>query len=61
MTHHQMFVYSDIADYIYVGNITASILRTVSYKLSKSRTQSHQEFVNWYFVPLAKSYIDQSK
>ena len=59
MTHHQMFVYSDVADYTYVGNITAPILRIVSYKQSKSSTQSHQEFVNLHFVPLAKSYIDQ--
>ena len=26
MTHHQMFVYSDVADYTYVGNITALYL-----------------------------------
>ena len=36
MTHHPMFVYSDVADYTYVGNITAPILRIVSYKQSKS-------------------------
>ena len=59
MTHHQMFVYSDVADYTYVGNITAPILRIVSYKQSKSSTQLHQEFVNLHYVPLAKSYIDQ--
>ena len=59
MTHHQMFVYSDVADYTYLGNITAPILRIVSYKQSKSSTQSHQEFVNLHYVPLAKSYIDQ--
>ena len=41
-----MFVYSDVADYTYVGNIIAPLLRIVSYKLSKSSTQSHQEFVN---------------
>ena len=35
MTHHQMFVYSDVADYTYVGNITAPLLRIVSYKQSK--------------------------
>ena len=59
MTHHQMFVYLDVADYTYVGNITAPILRIVSYKQSKSSTQLHQEFVNLHYVPLAKSYIDQ--
>ena len=59
MTHHQMFVYSDVADYTYVGNITAPLLRIVSYKQSKSSTQSHQEFVNLHYVPLAKFYIDQ--
>ena len=41
------------------GNITAPILRIVSYKQSKSSTQSRQEFVNSHYVPLAKSYIDQ--
>ena len=35
MTHHQMFVYPDVADYTYVGNITAPLLRIVSYKQSK--------------------------
>ena len=38
MTHRQMFVYSNVADYTYVGNITAPLLRIVSYKQSKSST-----------------------
>ena len=59
MTHIQMFINSDVADYIYVGNITATIPRIVSYKQSKFSSQSHQEFVNFHYVPLAKSYIDQ--
>ena len=54
-----MFVYSDVAYYTYVGNITAPILRIVSYKQSKSSTQSYQEFMSLHYVPLAKSYIDQ--
>ena len=54
-----MFVYSDVADYTYVEKITATILRIVSYKQSRSSTQSHQEFVNLHCIPLAKSYIDQ--
>ena len=59
MAYHQMFVYSDVAEYTYVGNMTAPLLRIVSYKQSKSSTQSHQKFVNLHCVPLAKSYIDQ--
>ena len=59
MTHHQMFVYSYVADYTHVGNITALILRIVSYKQSQSSTQLHQEFVKLHYVPLAKSCIDQ--
>ena len=59
MTHHNMFVYSDVADYTYVGNTTAPILRTVSHKQSKFSTQSHQECVNLHYVPSVKSYIDQ--
>ena len=54
-----MIVYSDGADYTYVGNITTPILRIVSYMQSKSSIQLHQEFVNLHYVPLAKSYIDQ--
>ena len=59
MTHHQMLVYSDVADCIFFGNITAPLLRIVSYKQSKCSTQLHQEFVNLHYVHLAKSYIDQ--
>ena len=61
MTHHQMFVYSYVADYTHVGNITASesILRIVSYKQSKYSTELHQEFVKLHHVPLVKSCIDQ--
>ena len=39
---NMMFVYSGVADYTYVGNITAPIPRIVSYKQSNSSTQSHQ-------------------
>ena len=42
-----------------IDPMSAPILRIVSYKQSKSSTQSHQEFVNLHYVPLAKSYIDQ--
>ena len=34
MTYNQMFIYSDAADNTYVGNITAPILRIVSYRQS---------------------------
>ena len=54
MTH----LYSYVAD-TYVGNITAPLLKIVSYKQSKSNTQSHQELVKLHYAPLAKSYIDQ--
>ena len=39
--------------------LSAPILRIVSYKQSKSSTHSHQEFMNLHYVPLAKSHIDQ--
>ena len=52
MTRHQMFVYSDVADYTYVGNITAPILRIVSYKHSKS---TPKESSNAYTFVLAFS------
>ena len=59
MTHPQMFVYSDVEDYTHVGNITVPILRIVSCKQSNPSTQLNLECVNLYYVPMAKSYIDQ--
>ena len=52
-------IYSDVAAYTYVGKIKAPIQGIVSYKQSKSRTQSHQEFLNVHYITLTKFYNDQ--
>ena len=57
--NNQLYVYSDIASYTYVGDITAPILRVVPFEISKRSHHSHQEFVNLHYVPVAKSFIDQ--
>lgn len=57
--NNQLYVYSDIASYTYVGDITAPILRVVPFEVSRRSHHSHQEFVNLHYVPVAKSFIDQ--
>ena len=58
-SYHQLYVYSDIASYTYIGDVTAPVLRVVPFQQTKSETHSHQEFLNLHYVPVAKSYIDQ--
>ncbi|MEW8546517.1 MAG: hypothetical protein AB2693_23630, partial [Candidatus Thiodiazotropha sp.] len=57
--HNRLYVYSDVVDYTYLGDVTAPILRVVPFEPSKRSQQSHTEFVNMHYVPVAKSYIDQ--
>ncbi|MEW8547093.1 MAG: hypothetical protein AB2693_26560 [Candidatus Thiodiazotropha sp.] len=57
--HSRLYVYSDIVDYTYLGDVTAPILRVVPFNTSKTSQQSHKEFVNMHYVPVAKSFIDQ--
>ena len=57
--NNQLYVYSDIASYTYVGDITAPILRVVPFEVSRRSHHSHQEFANLHYVPVAKSFIDQ--
>ena len=58
-SYHQLYVYSDIASYTYIGDVTAPVLRVVPFQQTKSETRSHQEFLDLHYVPVAKSYIDQ--
>ena len=57
--HNRLYVYSDVVDYTYLGDVTAPILRVVPFENSKRSQQSHKEFVNMHYVPVGKSYIDQ--
>ena len=56
---HQLYVYSDIASYTCLGDVTAPILRVVPFETSKEKHHLHQEFVNVHYIPVAKSFIDQ--
>lgn len=57
--HNQLYVYSDVADYTFVGDVTAPILRVIPFKTIKDAHHVHQEFLNLHYVPVAKSFIDQ--
>ena len=43
----------------YLGEVMAPILRVIPLKSSKHSQQSHREFVNVHYVPVAKVYIHQ--
>ena len=56
---HQLYVYSDIASYTFLGGVTPPILRVVPFETLKERHHLRQEFVKVHYVPVAKSFIDQ--
>ena len=56
---HQLYVYSGIASYTFLGDVTAPVLRVVPFETLKERHHLHQEFVNVHYVPVAKSFIHQ--
>ena len=56
---HQLYMYSDIASYTFLGDVTAPVLRVVPFETMKERHHLHQEFVNVHYIPVAKSFIDQ--
>ncbi|MEW8546192.1 MAG: hypothetical protein AB2693_21955, partial [Candidatus Thiodiazotropha sp.] len=58
-TTNRLYIYSDVASYTYVGDVTAPILRVVPFETSKRSHHTHQEFVNLHYVPVARSFIDQ--
>ena len=57
--HNRLYVYSDVVDYTYLGEVMAPILRAIPFKNSKHSQQSHKEFFNVHFVPVATSFIQQ--
>ena len=59
-THrNQMYIYSNVANYTFIGDVTAPVLRVVPFRRTKTEEHLHQEFVNSLYVPVAKSFIDQ--
>ena len=52
-------MYSDVIGYTYLGEVMAPILRVIPFKSSKHSKQSHKQFVNVLYVPVAKSFIQQ--
>ena len=54
---HQLYIYSDIASYTFIGDVTAPILRVLPFE--RENNHLHQEFVNVHYVRVAKSFIDQ--
>ena len=58
-SYHPLYVYSDIASYTYIGDVTALVLRVLPFQQTKSAIHSHKEFLKLHYVPVAKSFIDQ--
>ena len=54
-----LFIYSDIADFTFVGDILAPILRVVPFNHVTESIHVHKEFKNLHYVPVSKSVIDQ--
>ena len=54
-----LFIYSDIADFTFVGDIVLSILRVVPFNLVTELVHVHKEFKNLHYVPVSKYVIDQ--
>ena len=57
--NHQLFIYSNLASYTFIGDVTASTLRLLPFESKRENNHLHQEFVNVHYVPVAKSFIDQ--
>ena len=60
--HHSfrsLFIYSDIADFTFVGDVVAPILRVVPSNPVTELVHVHKEFENLHYVPVSKSVIDQ--
>ena len=57
---HQLYIYSDLASFTFIGDVTAPILRVLSFESKRENNHLHQEFVNVHYVPVAKSFIDIS-
>ena len=56
---HQLYIYSDLASYTFIGDVTAPILRVLPFESKRENNHLHQECVNVHYVPVAKSFIDQ--
>ena len=56
---HQLYIYSNLASYTFIGDDTAPFLRVLQFESKRENNHLHQEFVNVHYVPVAKSFIDQ--
>ena len=57
---NHLFIYSNLADFTFLGNIEAPILRVIPFEYTtKDSNHVHKEFVNLHYVPLAKSSFDE--
>ena len=54
-----LFIYSDIADFTFVGDTVTPILRVVPFNPVTELVHVHKEFKNLHYVPVSKCVIDQ--
>ena len=53
---HQLYIYSELASYTFICDVTAYILRVLSFESKKETNHLHQEFVNVRYVPFSKFF-----
>ena len=56
---YQLYIYSDLASFTFIGDVTAPILRVLPFESKIENSHLHQEFFNVHHVPVANSFIDQ--
>ena len=55
-----LFIYSDIADFTFVGDIIAPILQVVPFNPVTELVHVHKELKNLHYIPVSKPVIDRS-
>ena len=53
---HQLYIYSDLASYTFIGDVTAPILRVLPFESKRENNHLHQEFVNVHYIAVAKIF-----
>ena len=56
-SYRSLSIYSDIADFTFVGDVVAPILRAVPFNPVTELVHVHKEFKNLHYVPVSKSVI----
>ena len=60
MGYNFLFIYSDIVDHTFFGDVEAPLLRVIPYNPADTESlQQHKEFLNLHYVPVTRSFFDK--